>query len=80
MQEKHLSIFCLSLFPTGDLAHNPGMCHDWESNWRPLGSQANTQSTEPDQPGHDGILFRPKMEWSTGTGYNMDEPGKHNAW
>ena len=19
--------------PTGDLAHNPGMCHDWELNW-----------------------------------------------
>ena len=19
--------------PTGDLAHNPGMCPDWESNW-----------------------------------------------
>ena len=37
--------------PTGDLAHNPGMCPDWESNWQPLGSQAGTQSTEPHQPG-----------------------------
>ena len=26
--------------PTGDLAHNPGMCPDWESNQRPFGSQA----------------------------------------
>ena len=25
--------------PTGDLACNPGMCPDWESNLRPLGSQ-----------------------------------------
>ena len=25
--------------PTGDLAHNPGMCPDWESNHRPFGSQ-----------------------------------------
>ena len=22
--------------PTGDLACNPGMCPDWESNWHPL--------------------------------------------
>ena len=25
--------------PTGDLARNPGMCPDWESNWQPFGSQ-----------------------------------------
>ena len=25
--------------PTGDLACNPGMFPDWESNWRPFGSQ-----------------------------------------
>ena len=25
--------------PTGDLACNPGMCPDWESNQRPFGSQ-----------------------------------------
>ena len=37
--------------PTGDLAHNPGMCPDWESNQRPLGFQAHAQSTEPHQPG-----------------------------
>ena len=35
----------------GDLACNPGMCPDWESNWKPFGSQASTQSTEPHQPG-----------------------------
>ena len=37
--------------PTGDLAHNPHMCPDWESNWQPFGFQAITQSTEPHQPG-----------------------------
>ena len=37
--------------PTGDLACNPGMCPDWESNQRPFRSQAGTQSTEPHQPG-----------------------------
>ena len=36
--------------PTGDLAHNPGMFPDWESNQQPFGSQASTQPTEPHQP------------------------------
>ena len=31
---------CLLSAPTGDLAHNPGMCPDWESNLRPFGLQA----------------------------------------
>ena len=42
--------------PTGDLARNPGMCPDWESNWRPSGSQASTQSTEPHQPGKGSVF------------------------
>ena len=37
--------------PTGDLAHNPGLCRDWELNRRPFGLQASPQSTEPHQPG-----------------------------
>ena len=54
--EKHqcareTSIGCLSCIPTGDLAHNPGMCPDWESNQRLFGSQVITRSTEPHQPG-----------------------------
>ena len=42
--------------PTGDLARNPGICPDWESNWRPFGSQAGTQSTEPHQPGQEALF------------------------
>ena len=38
--------------PTGDLSCNPGMCFDWELNQRPHASQADTQFTEPHQPGH----------------------------
>ena len=38
---------CLSYAPTGDLAHNPGMCPDWELNQWPFGFQAGAQSTEP---------------------------------
>ena len=37
--------------PTGDLAHSPDMCPDWESNQWSFGSQAGAQSTEPHQPG-----------------------------
>ena len=39
--------------PTGDLAHNLGMCPSWELNQWPFDSQADAQSTEPHQPGHN---------------------------
>ena len=41
----------------GDLARNPGMCPDWESNQQPFGSQASAKSTEPYQPGLNLTLF-----------------------
>ena len=41
----------LSCPPTGDLAHNAGMCPEWELNLQPFGLQASTQSTEPHQLG-----------------------------
>ena len=43
--------------PTGDLACNPGMCPDWELNWRPFNSQSGTQSTEPHQPGQSSAFW-----------------------
>ena len=50
--------------PTGDLAHNPSMYPDWESNQQPFGLQAGTQSTEPHQQGQyiwflKGKVFAP---------------------
>ena len=42
--------------PTGDLACNPGMCPDRESNQRHFGLQAGTQFTEPQQPGLSHFL------------------------
>ena len=42
--------------PTGDLADNPGMCPDWESNRTLFGLQAYAQSTEQHQPGWE-LLF-----------------------
>ena len=55
--EKHQCVVAAHAPPTGDLARNPGMCPDWESSWRPFGSQAITQSTEPHQPGHLHAFF-----------------------
>ena len=38
--EKHPCVVAPHLLPSGDLAHNPGLCPDWELSWRPFGSQA----------------------------------------
>ena len=37
--EKYQCVVASGAPRTGDLARNPGMCADWESNWRPFGSQ-----------------------------------------
>ena len=37
--EKHQCVVASRAPTTGSLARNPGMCPDWESNWRPFGSQ-----------------------------------------
>ena len=49
--EKHQYMVASHAPQTGDLAHNPGMCPDWESNQQLFDSQASTRSTEPHQPG-----------------------------
>ena len=55
-RERNINVWLPLMHPpTGDLARNPGMCPDWQSNQWPFGSQAGTQSTEPHQPGL--ILF-----------------------
>ena len=38
--EKHQCVIASHVAPIGDLAHNPGMCPDWELNQRPFGSQS----------------------------------------
>ena len=42
---------CLLHAPHWDLAHNPGMCPEWETNLWPFALQACSQSTELYQPG-----------------------------
>ena len=49
--ENHQCVVASSAPPTGDLAGNPDMCPDWESNQQCFGSQVSTQSTESHQPG-----------------------------
>ena len=44
-------MFASCVPPTEDLAHNPDMCPDWESNLHLFGSEAGMQYTEPQQPG-----------------------------
>ena len=46
MCERNItSVVASRMPPARDLAHNPGMCPDWESNQRPFGSQAGAQPT-----------------------------------
>ena len=56
-EEKHQCVVASHASPTGDLARNPSMCPDWELNSQPFGLLADTQSTEPHQPGLR-ILFK----------------------
>ena len=58
--EKHQCAVISGMPRTGDLACNPGMCPDWETNRPPFGSQASTQSPEPHQPGLHGHLNKTK--------------------
>ena len=47
---------CLSHVLYQGPALQPSMCPDWESNQRPFGLQAGTQSTEPHQPEPFSVL------------------------
>ena len=49
--EKHQCVVASHVAPTGDLAHKPGVCPDWESNRQHFASQAHAQTTELHQPG-----------------------------
>ena len=49
-EEKHQLVVSHTP-PTGNLAHNPGMCPDPELNQKPCGPRADAQPTEPHQPG-----------------------------
>ena len=65
VQEIHRSVASCTP-PSGDLACNPGMCPDWESNQWPYGSQADTQFTEQHQPGQST-----KFSWPENVLFNF---------
>ena len=56
-REEHQCVFDSHTPRSRDLAYNPGMYPDWESNWQPFGLQAGTQCTEPYQPGQIYVIF-----------------------
>ena len=43
--------------PTGYLAHNPGMCPDWESNQGTFSLWYNAQPTEPHQSEYIILIY-----------------------
>ena len=45
-EQKRQCVVASHAPPTGDLAHNAGMCPDREWNRQPFGLQADVQSTE----------------------------------
>ena len=51
-EERNISVVASCIPANGNLACNPVMCPDWESNRQLFGSQAGAQSTGPHQPGH----------------------------
>ena len=64
--------------PSRDLARNPGMCPDQESNWQRFGSQAGAQCTEPHQP---GLSILSKQMYRTAEGPRQTRAvgwGKHH--
>ena len=56
--ENHRCVVASHIPSTGDLACNPGLCPEWESNQRPFDLQAPAQSTELHQPGLELLIFR----------------------
>ena len=74
--EKYQCVVASHVPPTGDLARNPGMCPDWESNWWPLGSQASAQSTEPHQPGLCGRILKTWQYWDKILLWQQDFPSQ----
>ena len=63
-RERHINVWEIHWLvashmpPTGNLAHNPGMCPDRESNRQPFSLQVSTQFTELHQSGQVDLFLR----------------------
>ena len=69
VREKHQPV-ASHMHPNQDWTPNPGMCPDWESNWRPLALWDGGQPTEPHWSGPcfisgvgNGIVFFLSFSW-----------------
>ena len=61
---KHQCVVACHVPCTGDLACNPGMCPDWESNQQPFGSQC-TEPFSPLEPHQPGLMAAFRSEKKT---------------
>ena len=86
--EKHQCVVASHTPATGDLAHNPGMCPDWESNRWPFGLQlmlnplSYTSQSEMWHFWQTWVLVMrlvpgPHFEW---WGVRVKRHDKHVAW
>ena len=55
-REKYKCVVASLMPPTGNLACNPGMCPDWESNWQPFGSQPELNPLSYTSQGNPGAM------------------------
>ena len=55
--EKHQCAVASGTPPTEDLAHNSGMCPDWELNWLPSGSQPTLNPLSYTSQGNNLFLY-----------------------
>ena len=56
--EKYQCVVASHMAPTGDLACNPNMCPDWESNRGPFGSQPALNPLSYTSQGRNNLLYR----------------------
>ena len=59
--EKYQCMVASYVPPIGDLACSPGMCPDWESNWRPVGSLPVFSPLSYTSPGEKVSFIRDKF-------------------
>ena len=68
-RERNINVWLPLAHPSlGNLAHNPGMCPDWERNPRPFALQARAQSIELHQLGLFSCLFKKDFIYFYGKG------------
>ena len=76
-RERNINVWLSFACPRhGDLACNPGMCPDWESNCQPFGSQASTQPLSHTSQGNYLLILNeePALGKSLGSYLELKTP------